>query len=77
MARYYLVGGVRFYRRSIVKLSHDERNKLNEMGYVVVCRTVEWPLAGRKPNFEKAYVDVGGTDIWEPGPYFGVIHPIE
>ena len=72
MARYYVIGGVKFYRRSLIKLGQDERNKLNETGNVIVKRAVEWPLASGTPDFEKAYVDVGGTDIWGPGPYLKV-----
>ena len=72
MTRGYLIGGVKFNRRSNIQLSRDERTTLDQKGRLVLRRTVEWPLRGRTPKFEKAYVDAGGTPIWGPGPYLKV-----
>lgn len=67
-----MIGGVRFYRRSLVKLSVDERAALANTGRAVLRRPVDWPLPGRTPDFAGAYTDPGGTDIWGPGPYLKV-----
>jgi hypothetical protein len=72
MARSYIIGGQRFYRRSLVKLSADERIALAENDRVVLRRPVEWPLENAVPDFSRAYTDPGGTDIWGPGPYLKV-----
>ena len=72
MTRWFLIGGVRFYRRSLVKLSADERAALVTTGRAALHRPVEWPLPGRTPDFARAYADPGGTDIWGPGPYLKV-----
>jgi|SRR5581483_11773433 len=67
-----MIGGVRFYRRSLVKLSAVERTALSASGRSVLRRPVEWPLRDRTPDFARAYPDPGGTDIWGPGPYLKV-----
>jgi hypothetical protein len=72
MARWYSIGGVRFYRRSLVKLSADERAALATTGRAALRRPVDWPLPGRTPDFRRAYIDPGSTDIWGPGPYLKV-----
>src|SRR5262245_37982517 len=72
VARWYVIGGVRFYRRSLVKLSADERAALAAAGRAVLRRPVEWPLPDHTPDFARAYTDAGGTDIWGPGPYLKV-----
>ena len=71
MARSYTIAGIRFFRRSLIKLSQAERQQLSR-DTIVVARPVEWPLASSLPDFEAAYVDPGGTDIWGPGPYLKV-----
>lgn len=72
MARWYMIGGVRFYRRSLVKLSEYERAAIAATGRAALRRPVEWPLPERTPDFARAYTDRGGTDIWGPGPYLKV-----
>ena len=72
MARCYTIGGVKLYRRSLVKLSAAERTALAANGRAVLRRMVEWPLPDRTPDFAGAYTDPGGTDIWGPGPYLKV-----
>ena len=72
MASQYYIGGFRFYRRSIIKLSAEERAQILAGGMAVLRRSVEWPLADRIPDFGRAYVDPGGTDIWGEGPYLKV-----
>jgi len=72
VARWYMIGGVRFYRRSLVKLSADERAALAAAGRAILRRPVEWPLPDHTPDFARAYTDAGGTDIWGPGPYLKV-----
>src|SRR4051812_4541566 len=67
-----MIGGVRFDRRSLVKLSEDERAALAATGRAALRRPVEWPLPERTPDFARAYPDSGGTDIWGPGPYLKV-----
>lgn len=67
-----MIGGVRFYRRSLVKLSAEERAALVATGRADLRRRVEWPLSGHTPHFDRAYTDPGGTDIWGPGPYLKV-----
>jgi hypothetical protein len=64
--------GQSFRRRSIIKLSGDERAALECAGTVVLARPIEWPLPKRTPFMDRAYVDEGGTDIWGPGPYLKV-----
>ena len=72
MARWYMIGGVRFCRRGLVQLSAEERAALAASGRAVLHRLVEWPLPDRAPDFSRAYIDPGGTDIWGPGPYLKV-----
>lgn len=72
MAKWFMIGGVRFYRRSLVKLSGEERAALAASGRAVLHRPVEWPLPDRMPDFSRAYTDPGGTEIWGPGPYLKV-----
>lgn len=72
MAAWYMIGGVRFHRRCLVKLSADERAALARTGQVPLHRVVEWPLPDHTPDFSRAYTDSGGTDIWGPGPYLKV-----
>jgi hypothetical protein len=72
MARWYTIHGVRFHRRSLVKLSPSERAALRESARADLVRSVEWPLANHTPDFARAYTDPGGTDIWGPGPYLKV-----
>jgi hypothetical protein len=35
-------------------------------------RVVKWSLKPLVPDFSKAWIDPGGTDIWGPGPYLKV-----
>jgi hypothetical protein len=72
MARHYTIGGLKLYRRSIIKLTVGERQSLATLRQVTVRRAVEWPLVDRTPRFERAFVDPGGTDLWGPGPYLKV-----
>ena len=72
MARAYLIGGVKIYRQSLVKLTRDEKRELEDHGKVVVHRPVEWPLPDRIADYSRATIDPGGTDIWGPGPYLKV-----
>ena len=72
MARWFLIGGVRFYRRSIVKLSAGERATVATTGRAALHRLVEWPLPDHTPDLTRAYPDPGGTDLWGPGPYLKV-----
>jgi hypothetical protein len=72
LAASFIIDGVRFYRRSLVKLSVGERVALTETGQATLRRPVEWPLPGREFDFSRAYTDSGGTDIWGPGPYLKV-----
>lgn len=72
VARWYMIGGIRFYRRSLVKLSADERAALATTGRAILRRPVEWPLPDQIPDFARAYADPGGTDLWGPGPYLKV-----
>jgi hypothetical protein len=67
-----MIGGVRFYRRSLVKLSAVERATLASTARAALHRPVEWPLIGPPPDFARAYTDPGGTDLWGPGPYLKV-----
>jgi hypothetical protein len=66
-----MIGGVRFYRRSLVKLSAVERSALATTGWVALRRPVEWPLPDQTPDFARAYTDPGGS-LWGPGPYLKV-----
>jgi hypothetical protein len=72
VAAWFMMGGVRFYRRSLVKLSAAERAALNGVGQADLRRPLEWPLPDYSPDFSRAYVDLGGTDLWGPGPYLKV-----
>lgn len=72
VARSFSIGGVRFYRRSLVKLSPVERAALAATGRAALRRPVERPLPFSVPDFSRAYTDAGGTDIWGPGPYLKV-----
>ena len=72
MGTSFVIAGQSFRRRSIIKLSADERAALERTGTVVLARPVEWPLPERTPFMERAYVDPGGTDIWGAGPYLKV-----
>jgi hypothetical protein len=72
VARWYVIDGVRFYRRSLIKLSANERAALAATGRAILRYPVEWPLADHAPDFARAYTDPGGTDIWGPGPYLKV-----
>ncbi|GMU20775.1 MAG: hypothetical protein AMXMBFR13_08710 [Phycisphaerae bacterium] len=72
MSSTYVVAGRTFRRRSIVKLSPEERDTLACTGTVVLARPVEWPIPDRTPLMDRAHVDPGGTDIWGPGPYLKV-----
>ncbi len=72
MARWYMIAGIRLHRRSVIKLSADERAALAATGRAAVRRPVEWPLPDHTPDFARAYADPGGTDIWGPGPYLKV-----
>ncbi len=72
MGTSFIIAGQSFRRRSIIKLSADERGALERTGTVVLARPVEWPLPERTPYMERAYVDPGGTDIWGAGPYLKV-----
>ena len=77
MARAYRIGGRRFHRRSLVALSSAERADLSHAGQVVVRRAVEWPLRDSVPDFARAWVDAGGTDVWGPGPYLKVPNRVD
>ncbi len=72
MARHFTIGGVRLYRRSLIKVMPEERQNLRTHGRAILRRPVEWPLPNRVPVFARAYIDPGGTDIWGPGPYLKV-----
>ena len=72
MGTSFVIAGRSFRRRSVVKLSAEERAALERTGTVVLARPVEWPLPGRTPFMERAQVDPGGTDVWGPGPYLKV-----
>jgi hypothetical protein len=50
MARHYLVGGVRFHRRGLVKLTAAQRTNLAEMGRAVLRYAVIWPLPDSVPD---------------------------
>lgn len=71
MAAAFLIDGVRFYRRSLVKLSPVERAALATDDRADIRRPVEWPLPGKLYDFGRAYTDSGGT-LWGPGPYLKV-----
>jgi hypothetical protein len=71
VAAAFVIDGVRFYRRSLVKLSSSERATLATEGRVILRRSVEWPLPGKLFDFGRAYVDAGGS-LWGPGPYLKV-----
>ena len=72
MPRYFITSGVRIKRRARIKLAAEERSELSQAGRVVLHRPIEWPVEGRIPDFDRGYVDAGGTDIWGPGPYLKV-----
>jgi hypothetical protein len=72
MGTSFIIAGHSFRRRSIIKLSSDERATLECTGSVVLARPVEWPLSDRTPFMDRAYIDPGGTDIFGPGPYLKV-----
>jgi hypothetical protein len=72
VTRWYRIGGVRFYRRSLVEPSVEERAALAISGRALLRRPLEWPLPNRVPDFSHAHTDPGGTDIWGPGPYLKV-----
>src|SRR5689334_12148259 len=72
MGTSFTIAGTTFRRRSIVKLSPDERSALARAGAVVLARPIEWPLPTRTAFMDRAYVDPGGTDVWGPGPYLKV-----
>ena len=71
MATAFLIDGVRFYRRSLVKLSPAERATLATKGRVGLHRPVEWPLPGKVCDFGRAFPDAGGS-LWGSGPYLKV-----
>jgi hypothetical protein len=71
MAAAYVIGGVRFHRRCLVKLLASERATLAAAGHAVLRRPVEWPLPGKEFDFGCAYRDPGGS-LWGPGPYLKV-----
>lgn len=68
----FFIDGVRFHRRCTIRLSAAERDVLSAAGTVTLWRPVEWPLAEKVPDFNRACPDPGGTDIWGPGPYLKV-----
>jgi len=68
----FLNAGRSFRRRSIIKLTADERAALECTGTIVLARPVEWPLPERTPFMDRAYIDPGGTCVWGPGPYLKV-----
>ena len=72
MARYYIIDGHKFYRRSIIKLTSKEKNDFKKSGIFFIKRSLEWPLEYRIPDLKAAYIDKGGTDIWGSGPYLKV-----
>ncbi|HLA63065.1 MAG TPA: hypothetical protein VK610_01450 [Rhodothermales bacterium] len=72
MGASYIIAGRRFYRRSRIKLTRVERDALATAGRVVVRRPVEWPLPDRRPHFDRAYTEPGGTDLWGTEPYLKV-----
>jgi hypothetical protein len=72
MGTSFVIAGRSFRRRSIIRLSADERAALERTGTVVLARPVEWPLSERTPLMDRAHVDPGGTDIWGTGPYLKV-----
>ena len=72
MGTSFVIAGKSFRRRSMIKLSADERAALEHKGNVVLARPIEWPLPDRIPFMDRAYVDPGGTDVWGVGPYLKV-----
>ena len=72
MGASFVIAGRTFRRRSVIKLSLEERAALDLDGFVVLARAVEWPLPDRAALMDRAYVDHAGTDIWGPGPYLKV-----
>lgn len=72
MARAYYIAGIRFHRRSNIRLSAEERRVLERSGQVTLLCPLEWPLPDRIPHLDRAYIDPGGTDIWGRGPYLKV-----
>jgi hypothetical protein len=72
MSSSFVIAGRPFKRRSVIKLSADERAAVERTGTVVLARPVEWPLPERTPLMERAYLDRGGTDVWGAGPYLKV-----
>jgi len=72
MASQYYIGGVRFYCQSIIKLSISEKAQIATDSEAILRRPVKWHLPDRIPDFGRAYVDPGGTDIWGEGPYLKV-----
>lgn len=74
MARHYIIGGERVRRRSIIKLSPDQRAALGTSKRTVVEQPVLWPISVGEPLFSDAYVDGDPTprSLWGPGPYLKV-----
>jgi hypothetical protein len=72
MGTSFVIAGRLFPRRSIIKLSADERAALESVGMLLLTRPVEWPVADRTAFMDRAYVDPGGTDVWGAGPYLKV-----
>jgi hypothetical protein len=74
MAAAYYIDGVKFYRRSLVRLSAAERQALATAGQVILRRPVDWPLPYAVPDFTRTYPDPG-YGLWGPGPYLKVPNP--
>lgn len=72
MSTSFFIAGRPFRRRSIIRITVDERVVIERTGAAVLVRPIEWPLPERTAFMDRAYVDPGGTDVWGAGPYLKV-----